>query len=220
MPALWLLASYAVVLVGRRPKWIAAGIAAVVVMPFIGIVRLDWEWSQLDTRIVAKQWIEANVPVGAKILMDGSQYRFVQSPPISPDEATLVRRLARAEDAHGLVSRGLSSQTLDIYSEAIRTVAGPRYNLHSTVWGLAVQDPEATVRKGFEYVITSSMITENVRRERFPASARFYDQLRTDPRFRPVYSVKPIAWQRSGPTIVVYQVINTWDLAQSPSREP
>ena len=166
-------------------------------------------WTKPDTRVLAKDWIETNVPAGAKILMDGMQYRFVQSPPLTPDSATVARQVTQAKG--GQLSRGVSQRALSLYSEAMEHIKRPRYELHSTVYGLEVQDITYYVQACFDYIITSSALSqvyvdENMR-QRFPKSAQFYEQLPADPRFRTVYSVAPVSWQRQGPTITVYKVL-------------
>ena len=62
-------------------------------MPLFAVVRDDVMVSQPDTRVIAKAWIEAHVPAGARILMDGMRFRFVQGAPLTPDARTVERRL-------------------------------------------------------------------------------------------------------------------------------
>ena len=193
----------------------AAALTCVVIIPLLGLVRADYEWMKPDTRVLAKEWIEANVPSGAKILMDGYRYRFVPSPPLTPDKSTVTRQVAQVRRKS--LSRGISPWTLALYAEAMEEVKGPRYKLHSTKWGLAVEDATYYVQNCFEYIITSSSITKKyargINRERFPKSARFYEQLNSDPKFHKVYSVKPAPWKRRGPTISVYKVLSACHLS-------
>ena len=210
MPALWLLSSQAIATVSGRRQWLnVAGLTCVVALSLLTLVRQDVEWTRPDTRVLVKEWIERNVPSGAKILMDGMRYRFVQSPPLTPDNITVSRRVARAKDGH--VSRGISSRTLALYAEAMEQVPGPRYELYSTAFGVVVEDSSYYVQNCFDYIITSSYIAKTyargINRKRFPKSARFYEQLNIDPRFRVVHSVAPVPWKRDGPTVKVYKVV-------------
>jgi hypothetical protein len=211
MPCLWLLSSRAIVTIGARHTWlIVLGLASVVAVPLIALVRENSELTKPDTRIVAKEWIEANIPSGAKILMDGYRHRFTASPPLTPGTSVVIRQIAGVSNSSGSY-RGISERTLALYAEAMKSVEGPRYDLHSTIWGLAVEDPRYYAERCFEYIITSSAITERfmreITRERFPKSAKFYEQLETHPYFRKIYSVGPIPWKRPGPLITVYEVI-------------
>jgi hypothetical protein len=213
MPALWLLSSKAVIAVfARRQSLIAVGFTCVVALPLMHLVHQDYMWTNPDTRILAKEWVETNIPSGSKILMDGMRYRFVQSPPLNPDSSTAARRVVQASEARRL-SRGVSRSTLDLYAKAINQVQGPTYRLYSTVWGLGVEHVNYYVQACFEYIITSSSNSERyegeIARQRFPKSASFYAQLQTDSRFQVVYSIAPAPWKQEGPVITVYKVFST-----------
>jgi len=225
MPVLWLLSSLAVIEISRRRWWlIATGLSCVIALPLIVLIRQDYEWTKPDTRVVAKEWIEANLPAGSRILMDGMRYRFVQSPPLWPDQVTVARLATQAGGESERINRtgvqsylpgeagwgGAAKGTWALYAEAMKRVKGPTYALHSTVYGLGVEDLTYYVQACFDYIIISSYnskrYTSDANRKRFPKSARFYDGLKTDSRFRVVYSVAPIPWMRPGPAITVYQV--------------
>lgn len=211
LPALWLLGSRAVVTVLGHRWWLAVpGFACLVAFPLAALVYQDYMWTKPDTRVVAKEWIEANVPSGAKILMDGAKYRFVMSPPLQPNDAVIERRIERAKHEGARLSRGVSSKALTLYAKAMRQLEGPAYDLHSTVWGLQVKEPRHYVDACFDYIVTSSEITKRYVREtdrqRFPNSARFYDQLAQASDFHLVYKAEPVPWMRRGPVIHVYEV--------------
>jgi hypothetical protein len=211
-PCLWLLASQALVAIPAR-RWLTiAALLCVVALPLIAIVRQNTEWTKPDTRIVAKQWIESNVPPGAKILMDGYQHRFTPSPPLLPDKSAVLRQVSGVASEPNRF-RGVSQRTLKLYAQAMESIEGPRYELHSTRWGLAVEEPSTYVQRCFDYIITSSMITKRYKREnveqRLPKSAKFYDQLDELSYLQKIYTIEPIPWQRSGPTIDVYKIIPT-----------
>ena len=210
VPALWLLAARGVAMVaGQRGRIMAIAIAVIVVVPLFALIRQDYMFTRPDTRVLAKQWIEANVSSGAKILIDGMRYRLIHSPPLNPDESTVERRVIQARGARR-VTRGVSQNTLALYAEAMSQVSGPKYELHSTVYGLAVKDLSYYPQQCFDYIITSSQVTNDFvapsRVEKYPISARFYSQLPTDPRFNVVYSAEPVPWKIQGPAITVYEV--------------
>jgi 4-amino-4-deoxy-L-arabinose transferase-like glycosyltransferase len=223
VPALWLLSSRAVAAMSQR-HWTVAivGIVCVTAMPVALLIQNDYEKTQSDTRVLAKEWIETHVASGAKILMDGFRWRFIPSPPLQPDLTTVTRlsHLVTSVSESGVrVGRGISPRALAIYTEAMKRAKGPTYELYSTVFGLQVQDLDYYVKACFNYVITSSYITKRfasqANQERFPGSVRFYRGLQTDDRFRVVYEAMPVRWQSSGPTIKVYKVDSACDLEQS-----
>ena len=220
MPALWLLSGRAVAAVSQRHRVaMVIGLVCVVAIPVGMLIRHDYEKTQSDTRVLAKEWIEENVPSGSKLLMDGLRHRFIPSPPLQPDAATVTRQVTVASKQGARMSRGVSRRALSLYAQAMQQVDGPTYELHSTVLGLQVQDLNDYVQACFDYVITSSYITHRFVRqanqEHFPKSVQFYQQLQTDDRFRVVYEAAPTRWQSSGPTITVYEVHSACDAAQS-----
>ena len=217
MPALWLLSSRAVATITKR-HWslTVTGLACVAIVPLVGLVRHDYEKTQPDTRVLAKQWIETNVPSGSKLLMDGMRFRFIPSPPLNPDKSTVARQVAQAaqtaKEEGPDFARGVSGFALSLYKEALEQVEGPTYELHSTNHGLDLETPSYYVQNCFDYIVTSSIIAGKFapgrsHRERFPQAAQFYEQLPIDARFRLTYQAAAAPWKNVGPTISVYEVI-------------
>lgn len=63
----------ALVLRGRRARLVAPLLALAVAGPLLAdAIRLDLEYGLPDTRTIAKDWIEANIPAGASIYIAGS----------------------------------------------------------------------------------------------------------------------------------------------------
>jgi hypothetical protein len=217
MPALWILGSRGAVELGRYRRWLpAASFALIVAVPLFWLVRAAVEKTHVDTRIHAKTWIEANVPDGARILMDGMRYRFSQSPPLNPDSATVGERVERARDEGGNFGRGVSDFALSVYEEAQKKVKGPKYELVSTVHGIQVRNVSYYVNECFDYIVTSSIVAGRFRpgkpaRRLFPESAKFYDALESDPRLRLVHEESEVRWGKTGPTIKIYEVASRCD---------
>lgn len=214
MPAFWLLGARAVVAVaGARRAVIPTLVAVICVVPLYMLVQQNVTWTRPDTRVLGKQWIEANVPPGSRILMDGMRYRFIQSPPLHPDEATVARRVQSAGREGESLSRGVSSRTLGLYAEAMSRATGPRYDLHSTVYGLEVRELSYYVDACFDYIVVSGENSWRFERPgeaaRYPLSARFYRDLSRDPRFQVVFSAQPVPWRIQGPAITVYKVLHS-----------
>jgi hypothetical protein len=184
----------------------------VILIPLATLVYDDYMWTQSDTRVQAKTWIESNIPSGAKILIDGMRYRLVQSPPLKRNDVALARWLSRARETKNL-SRGVSQQSLALYAEAAKQASGPKYDLHTTRWGLGVKALTYYIDACFNYIVTSSWNADQYTQMSFPGrflnSVNFYRQLPTDPRFQVIYSIEAEPWQRWGPTITVYKVLET-----------
>jgi hypothetical protein len=206
-PVIWVLAARGVGYATRGRQWPLA-LATVVISgsSLYAVIRDDAMISHPDTREVAKAWAERHVPSGAKILMDGMRFRYVQGVPLNPDKSTVARRLNRLESSE----LALSPQMLSLYREAAESMSGPVYELHSTVYGLEVEDVDYYVRESFDYIVISSFNEKRFdspeERARYPKSARFYAQVRNDPRLRVVFSIEPALWKRSGPVLTIYAV--------------
>lgn len=208
MPAVWILSSRGIAALSLDRRWLnATGILAVGAVSLFFTVRDDFMLTKPDTRVLAKAWIEQHVPSGSKILMDGMRFRYVQGVPLNGNEHVLERRIADLEHSE----LALSGLMLSLYREGAGRVEGPTYDLYSTVYGLEVEDLDHYVRSGFTYVVVSSFNekrydNESAKREH-PKSARFYRDIRSDPRFRVAYTIGPEMWKQVGPTITVYRVV-------------
>jgi 4-amino-4-deoxy-L-arabinose transferase-like glycosyltransferase len=210
IPALWVLCSLAARELSKgKVLWNAAFVSAVAALPLWNLIGQDFIWTRPDTRVVAKQWIESHLASDSKILIDGMRFRLVQSPPLNPNAAALGRRLSSAESSELI----LSKKMLSLYARAQSRILGPKYDLYSTVYGIEVEELDYYVANCFDYVITSSLNasryeTEDSRR-RFPERARFYDGVKSDPRFEVIYRIEPARWRQWGPVITVYRVLST-----------
>jgi hypothetical protein len=73
-----------------------------------------------------------------------------------------------------------------------------------------VESPDYYVRQCFDYVVTSSDITDRyatpAARARHPEAAAFYDRIARDPRFEVVYQVSGRPWERTGPAITIRRI--------------
>jgi hypothetical protein len=213
VPALWLLGARAAWQLGKlHSRLVPIAIAAIVVLPIYAVAEQNHMWTRPDTRVLAKDWIESNVPENAKVLMDGMRYRFTQSPPLRPNDAAVDRRVGRAAGA-AQVSRGVSNSTLELYADAMSRLDGPKYDLYSTVYGLNVKRLSYYIERCFDYIVTSS---QNESRydspeaaEKYPVSARFYSELPNDSRFEKVFTAAPVPWSIQGPEINVYKVLQS-----------
>jgi len=206
-PALWLLAARGVVALGGGRAWLQTLLVLLVVTPSaFHIVRMDYTLSRPDSRVTAKQWLEAHAPDGARLLVDGMRFRYIQSPPLKPSPAALERQIANLQGSELKYPK----RFIDLYREAKSALPGPAYDLHSTVYGLEVRALDDYVRECFDFVVTSSDVSERYTveplRSAHPQAARFYEALRSHPAFHEVYRVSGEPWVAPGPTITIYAV--------------
>ena len=153
-----------------------------------------------------------NLPSGSKSLIDGMEHRFIQSPPLRPNSETVARRVGRISDDGGRESRGISGGTLELYAKAMQGAPDPKYDLHSTVWGLEVKELDFYPAACFEYAVLSTDTWHRYLEEResalHPQSAAFYSQVPDHPSYRLIYSAEPVNWSIQGPGITVYEILS------------
>ncbi|MBK8960347.1 MAG: glycosyltransferase family 39 protein [Proteobacteria bacterium] len=206
-PAFWLVAARGVTALSGRRAWLAALLMVAVTAPnAYHIIRMDYTLTRPDSRVLAKQWIESHVPAGARLLVDGMRFRYIQSPPLKPAPAALERQIAALQGSELKYPK----RFIELYRSAKSSLPGPAYDLYSTMYGLEVRELDYYVSACFDYIITSSDITDRYAagplRVQYAQTARFYDALRTHPAFREVYRASGEPWRTTGPTITVYRV--------------
>lgn len=212
-PALWLLAARgisalaALAAPGTHRRWLRAALVVAVVTPgTIGLLRTDYTLSRTDTRVLAKQWIETHLPAEAKVLIDGMRFRYIQSPPLKANSVALERQLEALKTSELQYPK----RFLDLYRRAQASHSGPRYDLHSTMYGLDIRDLDYYVAACFDYAVVSSDVTDRFvagpHRQQWPAAAAFYDGLASHPAYHELYRISGEPWRAPGPSITVYAI--------------
>ena len=173
----------AVALVRPRTRWIAVSVVAVVlavafVLPLTASLAFDRDLSGTDTREVAREWIQQNVPAGSLIAVEN------YGPPLVREEA------------------------LDHYQEAgLDPVAYRLVRLKLPAPGTPERsrDLERLRRQGVEYVLVSSRIYDRVLAapEIYPTIVEFYRQL--DEQTELVKEFRPGPDER-GPVLKLYRL--------------
>ena len=112
-----------------------------------------------DTRMLAREWIQTNLPAGSAVATDA------YSAPLDADRFRLMKTFS------------LSSESPEFYQE-----------------------------QEIEYLVTSSRMRERFAAEadRYESNLEFYGRLEREGAL--IYQIAPIPWQRTGPTVSVYEV--------------
>ncbi len=237
VPVLSVLAASAIdavwhgVAANRMRLWpVGLLLLAVIAWPMLyRAYKLDQSFSWPDTRTVARTWIEANVPTGAKIVSDPTW----AVPQLRQNRTSLTRFLDERAVSKRIDSRPDSTQVA--YGQyaryqlaALERYAGPAYDLvyiQHEWWKSdeSVADPEvypvwgsfegqvfsvAELRaQGFEYAVVSSLkYAQYLReegREQWPSYYAFYSSL--DEQCRLLEEFWPDA-HTTGPVIKVYDL--------------
>jgi len=222
MPFLYLLcARHLMVSIVAWPMYPAARRAlalflctVLLLQPAHNVWRLELSFSGKNTRLLAKEWIEANIPSGSKILMDSGKSINSFAPAIAENRESLQRTLAEKERAlrDGTLldpTRIVDEHALIYYELLLRTVPELSYDITSTQFGLQVEPVDFYLRNGYEYFVISqemktSRSTEFVAR-RHPKAAAFYRSLDRDSRLQLIQVIRPTAKNR-GDTFLIYKV--------------
>lgn len=139
-----------------------------------------------NTRILAKKWIELNIPTNSRILMDSGKNFNTFAPLIAENEIALNRLLNKTEDdiktdnirkLSGLISK----QGLVMYEMLLKTVPDIAYDITSTHRGLNLKTIEYYKNNNFDYAIISqdvaSVFNTEGGKKLYPDSAAFYKKI-------------------------------------------
>jgi hypothetical protein len=179
----------------RSLAWATAAIlaTAAVALPLLRSIQHDMLLTQLDTRTIAKEWIEANIPAGAKIATDWPTH----TPPLSTAEQP-VPGGAVVYDVQNIGGSGLSDHDLDWYRRQ-----GYDYLIASSfIYDIPLVFPKQdTDRKTFYASLPQKLVLV----KKFSASP---DGLEPPFLFDEIYGPAISLWQRErpGPTIEIYQL--------------
>jgi 4-amino-4-deoxy-L-arabinose transferase-like glycosyltransferase len=192
------------------------------------IVLFDYRISHKDTRTVAKEWVEMNIPVGTKILVDD----YCVPLKMSPERVKELANKAEAEDQRGPFTAHASAY----YRYYFETVEEPTYYLLeiSHPWWKLEEDRAGTFRLrsehdrdfgnpvkewgvlslkeyralGFQYLITTHLeiwtYLRGPRGARFPSFLRFYQEVEREAYL--LHSFHPHSLKRPGPKVFIYQL--------------
>lgn len=165
-----------------------------------------------NTRYIAKDWIEHNIPSGVKILMDSGKSINSFAPPIAENEISLKRTIVNVQEnlKNGIIQHGMvDSNALIYYELLLKTVPAISYDITSTMFGLEVESIDYYVDNNFGYFIISDMIkksrTSPFFHEANPKIANFYQQMNHDPRLELIHTVRNSRVNR-GDVFYIYKI--------------
>lgn len=220
----------------RRPKILGFHRSALVVaLPALlvfpsayRIVRFDYRISHKDTRTVAKEWVEMNIPPGAKILVDD----YCVPLKMSSERVKELLQKAESEDQRG----PFTAHATTYYRYYFETVEEPTYYLLeiSHPWWKMEENGEGTFQlsseydrefgnpikewgvlsledyrvQGFQYLITTEFqmhtYVDSPRHTGFPSFVRFYQAVEREASL--LHFIDPHPLKRPGPKVFIYQL--------------
>jgi len=213
----------------KQKNFVLALICGLLILPgSYLIVRYDYRVAHKDTRLLAKEWIERNIPAGTKVLLDerGPKVQW------SRENLQELYRVAKKEAGVGPFTTHLEIY----YQYRLGAVQGITYDITeiSHPWWLPEERSSGVTRlelekdrdtgnplkargvmpldyyqqNGFEYVITHSSAYagywNETKRVRFPSISRFYRELFENATL--VKEFKPHVWHRPGPEVQIFRI--------------
>ena len=193
--------------VRARSALVAAMVAAVLLMP-TSWTTAQWTYKHLrgDTRAIAREWIEANVPSGAVVLAQGNPaVEIAMTVPLRNTAANLDRLIASMPDPKGFKARFLEIRK--------HTTRGVPYDLHGFRHFEPVKSLDQYQALGVRYfVITKESFypayTEPGQRrdDIWRSRLELYEALTSHPNATLIYEIDSDQEQLSGPSIVVFHL--------------
>lgn len=164
-----------------------------------------------NSRYLAKEWVEANIPAGSKILMDSGKSINSFAPPIAENAESLKRILGSAQEnvSKGKIVHEIVDRNALIYYELLLKTAPERaYDITSTMFGLELQPLDYYLENGYEYFIISGSMkrarTNKFAQDNLSGIANFYLSLDSDDRISLVKVIGPSLRNR-GDQFLIYK---------------
>ena len=178
-------------------KWMGAamsiGVLIVIAQPLVFSLRHDYLLTQPDTRTLARQWIEANIPEGARIAVDWP----VHGPPLSTPEKA-VPYSDRVYDVTIVGGTGLADHSIEWYREQ-----GFEYLIASSfIYNIPlVYEERDAARRAFYASLDQEL-------ERVHEFRPYQGDAEPPFIFDEIYGPAVSLWQRErpGPTIKIYRI--------------
>jgi hypothetical protein len=183
------------------PRWRMTAsvvlIVALVAWPVTEAIRDTYSLTQTDTRTLAKEWFEANVPAGSKVLIEGGKIAASRiTVPLVDSRESLEQRIE-----YWKVKEPRQAKFLEL-KRAVHDGGG--YDLELVQIG-SIAPLGDYVARGIEYFIVRPDFFLASRMARGD-SARLLSALRTDMRVKLLRRFEAGSRTRPGPTIEIYQI--------------
>lgn len=200
------------------------------IFPLVSIIKNNVLVSKLDTRTLAKDWIESNIPPNTKILLDeyspvlkmkreNLEENYEKSKQLEPGQFTThLEKYYRyqMQASSGITynikeirhiwwrDTEISNGESDAITEYDKDMANP-------IRKVGVNDYEFYVKSGYEYVITSSaaygsyLKDNSTKAKKYPSYKRFYDNLFSKGKL--IKEFNPEKLNLPGPKVMILKIL-------------
>ncbi len=199
----------------RKKAAISVLMCMMLIIPLIKVAKHEISLTGKNTRILAQEWIEQNIPNNSKILMDSGKSINSFAPTIAENLTSMNRILSHSREnvRQGKIVHGMVDKNALIYYELLaKSVPDIAYDLTSTMFGLAVESVDHYIANQYDYFIIAGDMKRARSGEFFaannPSVAQFYRSLDTDPRLTRIKTIGPTTINR-GDTYYIYKLAHT-----------
>lgn len=193
---------------------------AVAVFAMVFVLAIPFYRSIIETRtltdentsVIAKRWIEGNIPAGSKILIDGGRTILTSGPRLNQSRAKieelihLIQSLKEGQTYDSPQVKIVDSYSAVYFELLLKTTPAVTYDLTTTELGRQIEPLQFYRDHGFDYFVHNLEYEDHLLdrnwREKYPESTVFYESLQTS--LVLLRSFEP-STTRSGPTIAVYK---------------
>lgn len=168
--------------------------------------------TETNTSRIAKEWIEANIPAGSKILIDAGHTIITSGPRLNQSRENLeaqlnaIRNLKEGETYDSPQVKIVDSYAAIYFELLLKNIPAVTYDISTTELGRQIEPLPYYLDHGFEYFIHNADLEENLMnskwREKYPESVSFYGSLSRS--LELVKSFEPSA-TRSGQSVKIYK---------------
>jgi len=195
----------------RRGLLAAAVIVLVLAMPVGQSISTAKALIQTDSRTLAREWFESNVPSGARVLIEGGKIGPMRSTvPLRDTAATMQRRIE-----YWRMTEPKQAQLLE-YQLAVHQGGG--YDLELVRAG-SVGSLDDYVARDVEYFVVRPKVFIGSRKAG-TVGAAFLERLRSDPRVSLVKRFDGVGDARLSPTVEIYRLHTSRSEPDSRPPEP
>jgi len=223
MPFLYLLTSKYLIEVIEKigivqkfpPKIVMLLVGIFLIHQSINVIKFEISLCGKNTRVLAKEWIEQNIPFDSKILVDSGKSINSFAPKIAASRDSIIRVLSSKKQAleKGELydpSKIVDTTALLYYELLLKTIPHESYDITSTMYGLAVKSIDYYIANQYHYFIISKQMKEKRTCEFFterspPEIAAFYNSLDSDNRVNLIKTIGPTSTNR-GNTFYIYKI--------------
>lgn len=204
-------------------SWLILLAVLCILEPLARSVYNDFLLTQKDTRTTAKEWIEENIPPGAKIALDAGNFDVAKmSPPLNDTEEGLKEKLLEREKEIPQTWASSKGQINQYFQMKMKYAKGKVYHLIHIVPSLNGEiDREISLdefrKRKVDYIVVSSyayrVYQDPTFRRRHPEVAQYYNNFYAslERHLELVRTFHPYSKKGPGPTLRIYKVLRKAD---------